>query len=306
MYYATLAELRKEMGYLADEEGDDAALIEALDKAQEAIHLQTARSFSFTKATYKFDYPYLTSGGGGMFGRYSLEQWVLAMNLVGTHSGSLSLGNKDLISLVEVTNGDGTDIPLASIALEPANIYPKNRLWLQDGYGWLKGERHGKQSIQVEGLWGFHKEPAYAWVASRDALVDAIEAGDEIIDVSNSEGSDAWSRSPRFSKGNMIRIVSVDGLDEEYMDVVSITNNQLYVQRGCQGSTAQDWAATSKIDVFVPWRNVRTAHLRLAKWMMRIKDAGTDGQTGGSGGTAVPVTIPKDILQLLPARKMNL
>lgn len=67
-------------------------------------------------------------------------------------TGSLLVLDDDLLSLSQVINGTGEEIPTSGIWLEPLNTPPYGHLRLKSGYVWTfntDGE------IQVTGMWGY-------------------------------------------------------------------------------------------------------------------------------------------------------
>lgn len=302
MYYCTLEQLRAGLGYLEEENSEDSKLRDALDRAMEIIHHQTQRTFYPQRLTMKYNFPEIQKSN--LFGIYSASQFVEAMNnLVATYGGMLKLEN-DLIELYSVRNGDGTFVPLDHILLEPANIYPKTKLQLTENETWKKLSKQSKQVIEITGLWCYHRQPETMWVDSKDKLIYDMNLEDINLYVKNTSGSDALHRTPRFQEGQVISIPN--GSTAEFMEIqrVDRSNHILEVNRGIGGTSIQSHTADEKIFIFKPWQNIYTACLRLAKWWLRLSDTDIFDKT--SSGNQLPATIPKDVLQLLPARRICL
>jgi hypothetical protein len=93
----------------------------------------------------------------------------------------------------------------------------------------------GQKAIRIIGEWGYTTERALRWQDTGDDLAAAIASTTATtFTVADSDGLDTYGNSPRFSKGQIIKI------DTEIMQVVGVddTTNTITVVRGTNGSTA--------------------------------------------------------------------
>lgn len=147
------------------------------------------------------------------------------------------------------------------------------------------------QTVQVVGIWGFHRDYANAWqdadVLDGDVAIDATT-----ITVSDADGADYRQFTPRFSQGNLIRV------DEEYMrvDSVNVTSNVLTVRRAQHGTTAAAHGDGVSVEVWYPEESIVRVTARQAAFLYARRGAYEVRQADGGGGTT---TYPQDLLQEL-------
>lgn len=310
MLYATLEELRRNyLGFKDDETADDHKLLEFLDTACTTINHLTGRRYDIRRETMLFNYPIRPRN---LLGVYSIRNWVEMMNAVGdVNRRSLSM-MEDLITVYEVVNGDSTVIDATDYILEPNSIYPKNKITLSDyNVTWKYADKTRKQVIQVDGLWGYIKDPDNMWVASGDILKAAIDNDDSTLTVADVTGYDGNRKEPRFSIGQLLKFASAT--EFEYMTIIDIekksgqqTVDTIYVKRGSNGTDAIAWLINTPIFTFRPWRNVEQATCRLATYYYRTKDVDTFDKQQSQGGGIIPSSIPKEVLQLLPPKRIKI
>lgn len=88
------------------------------------------------------------------------------------------------------------------------------------------------QQVAVDGIWGFSTDYANAWLAV-DALAAAITTTTATtFTVASASGDDAYGQPYRISAGHLVKV------DDEYMEVVSVSSNTVTVVRGANGTTA--------------------------------------------------------------------
>lgn len=108
----------------------DGLLQDCLDRAESAIDDYTRRNFVGTAGT-------------AFYSRYTQAQ---------TYNQALYL-NQDLFSLTTLTNGDGANIPVGSVWLEPRNLGPPYRiLRLKSAYVWVWNT---DSDVQIVGTFGY-------------------------------------------------------------------------------------------------------------------------------------------------------
>jgi hypothetical protein len=197
----------------------------------------------------------------------------------------------DLLEVISITNGDATAITLTDLFYAPRRLYPKYAIGLELNAStvWTYNDTP-ENAISVTAAWGYHDDWGNAWVNSLDEVEDAsgINASVTTITVTNVDGANIDTDSPRFSAGMLIKIES------EWLEVTAATNSTtdtLTVKRGARGSTAAIHAKDTPIYVFSPARNIVSAIMMYCHWRYHQKDNRQD----------YGFEIPADILSLLPS-----
>ncbi len=197
----------------------------------------------------------------------------------------------DLLELVTVTNGDSVAVTLTDLVYIPRHLYPKFGISFKIGATtvWTYSTSP-EDAISIKAAWGYHDDWARAWVNSLDEVEDAAGINNSIttITVTNVDGANIDTDSPRFSAGMLIKVES------EWMEVTAATNaatDTLTVKRAALGSTAATHAKDTPIYTFAPARNVVGALLAYCHWRYNQKN------NRGDYGTE----IPADITALLPS-----
>lgn len=127
--YASLADVKSYMGIAGNDANDDALIITLIERASGIIDGITDRHFAGVTETKYFD---------------------------AVDGSVLWLFGEDLISIVSVTNGDGTEVPLSDCRLLPRNKTPKWGIEVMSPSSWQVGA--GKE-IAVNGKWGYSETP---------------------------------------------------------------------------------------------------------------------------------------------------
>lgn len=279
MNYATLYQLRAELGLGADQTGDDALLGRHLTKGSRLLDQLAGRRFDVLREARRFD---------------------------GTYR--MLLLDRDLLAVIALANGDGSAVDTNQYWLEPASAYPVWGLRLRDSasVSWLPDAAGDyERAVTLDGLWGYHTDYAAAWADTLDTVLDnPLTSGGTTLTVANADGVAIDSDEPRLQAGNLLRFGPDN--DDEMALVVSAnyTANTAVIARGQQGSTAAAQPAGTKIYVFRPWASAQRALLRLATWSYRLKDATFFERITILGSTqkVAPAGIPDDVLDLLPVR----
>ncbi|MBZ0297180.1 MAG: hypothetical protein K8L99_31765, partial [Anaerolineae bacterium] len=121
--------------------------------------------------------------------------------------------------------------------------------------------------VSVIGIWGYHDRWGQAWRASGDSVQDnPLGASATTLSVSDADGADADSESPRFQVGQLLQIGT------EYVWLLAIVENTLTIQRGANGTTAAEHALDSAISVYRPPLDVEMLCLRWAAWLYKEPD----------------------------------
>jgi hypothetical protein len=118
---------------------------------------------------------------------------------------------------------------------------------------------------QINGAWGLRYNYANAWQGA-DTLTGDINSSVTTLTVTDADGVDYTQLSPRFSRGQLIRI------DDEYMriDAINTTANTLTVRREQNGTTAAAHSSGDSIEVFYPEEDLRNeVAAQAAAWYER-------------------------------------
>src|SRR5512139_12104 len=265
MNLVTLAQIKRYCGIPTAYTDDDALLTRLIIDAEQWAERTAQRSFKPIVETRLFDWQ---------------DSYTLYFN-------------DDLVELITVTNGDSvpTVIPLTEFVYLPRRDYPKYAVVLERGsdYFWQYTDQP-EGALSLKAMWCCHDDWANAWIDSLDEVEDAagINASVTTVTVTNVDGANVNTETPRFSAGMLIKVES------EWMEVTAATNaatDTLTVKRGSLGSTAATHAKDTKIYVFQPHRAVMGAIMAYVHWRYNQKNNRVDY---GS-------EIPADVTALLPA-----
>jgi len=110
--------------------------------------------------------------------------------------------------------------------------------------------------VNITGIFGMAKNWVNAF-QDEDTIQDVggIDNSEIVITVANTDGSNFEQLSPRFSRGQLIRI------DNEYMRVVGVDNvaNTITVRRAQNGTSSAIHAKDATISIFYPEHGIRQA-----------------------------------------------
>jgi hypothetical protein len=239
---------------------------------------------------------------GMLWGRYGFEpvydavQFRVEAHMVDQWNGRLALPYP-LLSYTSMTiNGTAVGATSADTGdYDP----PYRALYLTDdtldcGYTWYSVAcpcTTRRLRAIVTGFWGWHTDYENAWQLSGDTIQDVggINATDTTITVTDADGEDYRSLTPRFSMGNLIRI----GTEYLRVDEVNTTTNILTVRRGVNGTTAAAHAADTAIYVYYPDDRVMRGVSRQAGLMYARRGAYDGRSSDGMGGETV---YPQDMM----------
>jgi hypothetical protein len=198
----------------------------------------------------------------------------------------------DLLEVISITNGDAVAVTLTDLFYMPRRRTPKYAIGFEIGASdvWTYSTTP-ENAISITAAWGYHDDWGNAWINSLDEVEDAAGINDSVttITVTNVDGADINTDSPRFSAGMLIKIES------EWCEITAATNavtDTLTVKRGARGSTAAAHAKDKPIYTFSPARNVVSAIMFYAKWRYDQKNL--------RGSAGFNIEIPADITALLP------
>ena len=113
----------------------------------------------------------------------------------------------------------------------------------------------GFLSIKIAGVWGYADDRDDCWEDSQDSVQDeaGINASVTSVTVSDADGADLMGFTPRFQAGQLIKI------EDEYLEIASISTDTLTVVRGRNGSAAAEHAKDKTIYIWRPPEAVKQA-----------------------------------------------
>jgi len=234
--------------------GDDDLLVDISTRASRIWDKLTRRFFYEMRETRYFDYE---------------DEYVLHLNA-------------DLLSLITLTNGDGTEIESDDYILYPLNLYPKLRVECDKSTTGFVYTSTRQRAISILGLWGWHDDYDNAWASSGDAVQD--------------DPLTAAATSLNVSEGGNFKVQQMLKIGDEQLYVQAISANALTVARGRNGTTAASHVKNTAISIWQPPADVVHWCLRLAAWLYRQKDA-PFLKVGfrDLGVVEVPAALPPDI-----------
>jgi hypothetical protein len=204
----------------------------------------------------------------------------------------LKFGDRDILEVQSITNGDGTTISPSGFFLEPANDYPKSHVELKATSGVMFQLANGeaRQALSVVAITGYHGEYAEAWPSTLGVLAAAIET---------SNATTFTCTTGKLRAGDLIQIGS------EWMYVVSVTvaaSDTVTVVRGVNGSTAATHLVSAPI---YRWSNPSIEMLcRNAVLAQEKLKNNPVGETVALGG--YQFVTPKDVTKYIETRLRKL
>jgi hypothetical protein len=267
--YATLVDLRRQLGLTSSQTTDDDQLLDLLGAASRLIEGYTGRRFYPARQTRAYSYR---------------DPGVLLLR-------------DDLLALHTLTNGDGSALESSVYHLHPPAESVKSSIVLDRTQAAFTHDGDPVDALQVEGTWGYHPDWANAWADSGDSVQDnPLSSDSTALTVSDADAPLDTGYGQRFAVGQLLRI------EDEYLHVVAIntTTDVLTVTRGANGTTAASHPQNTQIDVYQPPADVRQVCLRVAGWLYKQRDAGFVQAAGAlRGQMVVPPALPADVEQVL-------
>lgn len=161
--------------------------------------------------------------------------------------------------------------------------------WIGTGAGFLElAYANGVSArLHIEGIWGFQKDYASAWLKYDDLQAD-IDPTASTLEVADAGGASPNGITPRFTFGQYLRIGT------EFMQVVDVDTDtdMLTVLRGVNGSLAASHSTGADIEVWQIEEPIRHAVMRQVGLLYQRRSA-YHTQTIDGFGTA---QYPEDLL----------
>lgn len=237
---ATRHAMRQYLQLADDDTADDIELMQALQRASLMIESITHRHYCPSVTT-------LTAS-------------------INTDNPTLLILPDDLLSLITLTNGDGTMILPEHIQHIPNDSdQPASALHLINGEAFIY-DASPHNAISIHGIWGWHDRWSIAWRDSTDTVQDApLSDNTTTITITDTYGVDEDGFSPRFQVGQLLQ------LESEYMRILAIddASNQLTVQRGVQGTSATSHPQGTAIHIYHPASEIHDVTLRYAELLFK-------------------------------------
>lgn len=228
--YATLSEY---LNYVTDRGGnspvpnatDDNVVEQLLEQASRYLETRTMRWFYPRVETHYFDIP----------------------------DGRELFVDDDLLSVISITNGDGTTIAGTEYNLIPKNSTPHIAVKLKEltSYGWQYSTTDGSELvIGVNGYWGFHNAYTMHGWKSAGTLGAAI--------------TDTTTLAFTMTAGHTVMAGKLYKIGDELFNVTTVATNTITpMQRGDNGSTAATHLVSTVVYEWQPMEEVRNATIEI-------------------------------------------
>jgi hypothetical protein len=208
--------------------------------------------------------------------------------------------DKFILELTSTTLADGTSLTTDT----DVRLYPRGRahaLELQIYYpntkSWREFTNEPWQNIVITGSWGYRLYyNSDGWLSTGDTVQDAGGINETVteVTVTDADGADYYSDTPRFDEGMMIKI------DSEFMAVTSVdtATQKLTVIRGIRGSTAAVHANAAAITRWYPQPEIVRATQLIAMYNYARRGK-TTAATFDGVTTTTNVEIPNEAVDII-------
>ncbi|MHC4648816.1 MAG: hypothetical protein ACYTBJ_25445 [Planctomycetota bacterium] len=188
-----------------------------------------------------------------------------------------------LVDVTAVTLADGATptVDTEVRMFKPGSQKPSLELQLSQSSTntWTQTSGTDFDDIEITGIWCWRdRYDSDGFLDSGDTVQDnPLSSSATEVTVTDADGADYYSDTPRFDVGQLIRIES------EFLAItgVNTTTNKLTVVRGVRGSTAAAHVQTTQIDAFFPQPDIVRATQLIAMYNLarrgRIDRATFDG-----------------------------
>lgn len=306
MDYVTLYQVKSYLK-LESLSTDDELLKGFIRWSSELIDYWKGRRFDIFHATYLFDTP---SYPNSALGDFHSNEFTAVDRLFANKEIYLDVAKHDLLEVVELLNGDGTEIEDTDYILEPANYSKKNRIKIKrsSNIKWVTDEDGNyEQVISLTGIFGFNRNYQKCFVDTGIKLSEAIDTSVTSITIEDVSLPAKDFLSPRIQVGFMLKI------DNEFMLVTDIVpgdydDDEVELLRAYNGSEASAHNLNSVIYVYRPDGDIIQIALQLVRWRYRNKDVDNFDRTYNlaTQTATTPSALPADVKLLLGARRPEL
>jgi len=264
----TTVHFARSMYLSSDKSGDDNLILSFIRQSSREIDRLSGKKFFPTVESRKFDVP--KDGGSDIY------------------------LDADLLTLLSITNGDGSSISLSDVILIGNNDVTKNIVRLPQINGlWLPDGSTEEQAITITGVWSNLYDPTAGWLSTDTLDADMLDsdiAFESVVD--------------RFKSGDLIKI------DSEFMYVLSVaspgdgeTKDTVTVERATNGTTAASHESSSTIYMWNPGYEIQmlTAISAISYYQLR-----SNPLTSSYTADGVTIYTPKDITKFIKNKLADL
>lgn len=300
MDYITLHQVKRQLniGQSTPNTSDDALLMDWIRWSCELIDWWKGRRYDVYKNQIFLDAPkYYDDSQFGAFAQQLLPLKELYLNV----------SNYDLLEILELLNGDDSEIESSDYIKEPYNQPYINRIKLKknSGINWLaNNDGEYEQAIKLTGLFGFNKKYNTCFVDTNLEIASTLTENATSITLANVDAPAKDFISPALQAGQMIKI------EDEFILIKEITEGDyndytIELERGYNGTDAEEHASSTSIFVYRPDGDIVQMALRLVQWRYRQKDQDTFDRTFNLATQSVttPTSLPADVRFILGKRK---
>lgn len=164
----------------------------------------------------------------------------------------------DLISITSISfsydnGGEYTELAETDYILAVGEDFDKSCSYntiILDVNGDYSSFPRGQRSVKIVGVWGYTDDRNACWEDSGITITGDITAGATTIIVSDGSAEDIFGSGVALMIGRLIRI------DDEYFQIIGITDNAVTVLGGRNGSSQADHSSGGKIYLWRPYYSV--------------------------------------------------
>lgn len=272
MAYATLADVENEMTATSTTV-ESTKVVAALEEVTARIDAEVGYRFEPVVETKA--YGLLASRINSWQGTFRFDKPLLSLTSVLVYGNTLSLS---------------TEVEAYINGLPPYNLLrlkDASQNWYTTWY-----DSDEPPLVKITGHWGFHSSYSDAWKDTGDTVQDnPLTAAATTLTVSDIDGTDWRSRTPRISAGHLLKI------EDEFLRVVATdtATNKATVVRGVNGTTAAAHVQTTKVYSWMPEELIKRVCARQAALVYRRRGSYDSPSEFGGGG------YEKDLLEELRA-----
>lgn len=189
----------------------------------------------------------------------------------------------DLLSVITLTNGDGSTMSSSEYFLYPANETPKRWIEPNDNGNPFYYDGTKQQAITLTGQWGY-----------QDQYEEGVDSVQNTTEISASGTALEVATLGSFSVGMTLLI------EDEQLFVKVVGDSNLAVLRGDNGTTAVAHANGTAIHAYtVPEDIMLCARALAARWLQRTAASWSEATGVPEAGFLVTARIPTEIKEMI-------
>lgn len=204
-----------------------------------------------------------------------------------------------LLEATTITIGDATTLTWGTQVIGIPSTYPYWWLHLKPAkwgsWQWPSSDGDWVNAISISGVWGYRTGYTQAWLSSGDTVEDnPLSSSATTITVNAVDGVDAFNRTPRLSRGQLLKI------DSEYVEVLDTpTNTTLTVRRAVNGSTAASHVQNTAISIWTAEPAIERAVNRWVNYLYTRRSEFSKASYDGVATTSFPPDVPEEVNHIL-------